>query len=140
GLFNLEGLAPVLTLNARIDLEYQYDYLFFEVSPDGGNNWQRLRNWNRPTDTWWSYAVPLNEYAGQAVKVRFRMASDYSDSFDGVWLDDIRIGGEKLTALHPSVGSISLSPSSVVGGKTSTGKVVLSAPAPAPGTLVEIST
>lgn len=145
GTVDLPGLAPVLTFHARTALEYRFDYLFLEVSPDGGTTWQRLRNWTDHNDfpwlvspTWSTYEVSLNEYAGQSIKVRFRLVTDSSNGDDGVWIDDVRISGEQLSALHPPLASLTVAPASVIGGKTATGKVTLSSAAPATGTLVDL--
>ncbi|HVJ62579.1 MAG TPA: hypothetical protein VM555_07690, partial [Tahibacter sp.] len=38
----------------------------------------------------------LASYAGQNVKIRFRVSTDGGAEFSGVWLDDINLGGSGI--------------------------------------------
>ena len=96
----LAGIDPELTFWARTSLEPtpNRDYLYVEVSTDGGRTWppsQRLRTLTGRT-AWTRYALPLNAYAGRTVKVRFRLSTNTTVQDDGVWVDDIRIATEEL--------------------------------------------
>jgi hypothetical protein len=95
------------------DIEEGWDYLYFEVSPDGGNTWQILET---PSGTaedlsgnsfGWAYTgysgggedeprwiqetVDLSEFAGQEVLLRFEYITDAAVNGDGLLLDDFSI-------------------------------------------------
>ncbi len=91
----LSGLAPVLTFWAETDLEQGYDFLYVDVAETSSPVWQRVMaiTGARPPGF---YAVSLAPYFGRSVRVRFRLVSDADTQANGVWLDDIRICGERL--------------------------------------------
>ncbi len=86
-------------LNIRLDLEYHLemnaDFLFVEVSPDGSNfssifdvtgfspGIERINLWSN------------DETPGEPFYLRFRLSTDESNNFDGVYLDNIEITGIK---------------------------------------------
>ena len=84
------GVVPTLYFQARIDLESGYDFLRVEASRDNGLNWVGVLSVTG-THPWTAYSVPLDDFAGESVRVRFRLVTDYSEIRDGVWIDDIRI-------------------------------------------------
>jgi subtilisin family serine protease len=98
---SLAGVEPFLAFRARFDLESGYDRLWVEVSPNGGTSWESLGYLTgSSSDAFNQYAVPLSAYSGAtSFKVRFRLITDGSVTRDGVWLDDIIIGGPTLTAV-----------------------------------------
>jgi hypothetical protein len=105
----LTGIAPRLTFWAATDLETDltvqppdyFDFLYVEVSTDDGDTWRRLSSLYgaRPPGF---YNLSLAQYYGQTVKIRFRLVTDESTTAGGAWLDDIRIGGERLTSVGGS--------------------------------------
>ncbi|MBI3911134.1 MAG: S8 family serine peptidase [Armatimonadetes bacterium] len=97
-LASTAGFVPVLLFWATIDVEQGWDYLHVEVSTDDGASWRRLSS-RTGTTRGIFYNLPLTAFLGQNVKVRFRLVTDTSVTQDGVWLDDIRIGGETLFPL-----------------------------------------
>ncbi len=111
----LTGMIPSLMFRAKTDLEVQYDYLYVEVSSNNGSTWQRQSLRLTGTSDWREYLIPLHDYLGQNLKVRFRLITDGSVVHDGVWLDDIRICGP---ALVPIVPDASVTVSSPNGGET----------------------
>jgi hypothetical protein len=94
------------------DIEEGWDYLYLEVSPDGGDTWQILET---PSGTaedlsgnsfGWAYTgysgggdeprwiqetVDLSEFAGQEVLLRFEYITDAAVNGDGLLLDDFSI-------------------------------------------------
>jgi subtilisin family serine protease len=81
------------------------DFLYAEVSRDGGETWLPPIWFMYGTQTdpgWETFSLPLS-YFRQNVKVRFRFVTDNGNDFfrDGVWLDDIRLYGEPLQLYVP---------------------------------------
>jgi len=94
------------------DIEEGWDYLYLEVSPDGGDSWQILET---PSGTaedlsgnsfGWAYTgysggdveprwiqetVDLSEFAGQEILLRFEYITDAAVNGDGLLLDDLSI-------------------------------------------------
>jgi len=92
----LAGFAPELTFRARLDLEADYDFFCVEVSADDGTTWQRQSLMLTGTINWNTYRVSLAPFYGQTVRVRFHLMADSMYQQDGVWLDNITIGGDRL--------------------------------------------
>lgn len=94
---SLAGLSPRLAFKAKSELEAGYDFLMVEVSADDGQSWVRLPFTITGTSAGFaSYDLSLGQFYGQTVSVRFRLVTDGIVQSDGVWLDDITIGGRPL--------------------------------------------
>jgi len=89
----LQNLAnPVLSFRIRYDLESGYDFLRVQASLTG-TNWQNLAEFSGTQTTWQNVVIPLSVYAGQNLRLRFRLTSDNNVNGDGVYLDDIYVSG-----------------------------------------------
>ena len=94
------------------DIEEGWDYLYLEVSPDGGDTWQILETpsstaedlsgnsfgWaytgysgGRDEPQWIQETVDLSEFAGQEILLRFEYITDAAVNGDGLLLDDFSI-------------------------------------------------
>lgn len=83
--------GPVaLRFGAKLSLEASYDYVYLEASGNNGASWTRLLALTGLTD-WRTYSVPMVQYQGQDVLFRFRLVSDTSVAYDGIWIDDLFI-------------------------------------------------
>lgn len=88
------------------NIEVDYDYLYGEVSTDGGSTWTPVGDGidgsaDGDTDSalaWKSFDWDLTPYAGQAVKFRFRMSTDGGVASEA-FIDDITttVGGTSTT-------------------------------------------
>jgi hypothetical protein len=89
------------------DTEVDFDYIYGEVSTDGGNSWQQLGDrLHGKSDGWTNVSYDLSAFAGRDVRFRLRYTTDgsvlgrgvYADDFaltnDGavVWSDDVESG------------------------------------------------
>ncbi|MFF1547344.1 immune inhibitor A domain-containing protein [Streptomyces sp. NPDC058291] len=100
--------SAALTLDAWWDTEQDYDYLYTEVSTDGGANYTPLDGTladgtaiprdgsGKPalTGTVASYqklTFPLDAYAGKKVSLRFRYATDGGVALKGFAADEIKV-------------------------------------------------
>ena len=112
--FDLRQVEAPVKASYRVwyDIEEGWDYLYLEVSPDGGDTWQILET---PSGTaedlsgnsfGWAYTgfsggdeeprwiqetVDLSEFAGQEILLRFEYITDAAVNGDGLLLDDISI-------------------------------------------------
>jgi len=78
----------ILRFAAKMTLETGFDFLHVEVSADNGTTWTGLGRLTGQAD-WRTYSYPLTEYAGQSLRVRFRMTTNGSGVRDGVYIDDV---------------------------------------------------
>ncbi len=91
------------------DIEPDYDFGFVSVSADGGETWealpvaypyddifgdalngQSLDNDN-DGDGWINESIPLDQWVGQQILLRFELVTDWSDSYAGMAVDAIGI-------------------------------------------------
>ncbi|MEW6283191.1 MAG: S8 family serine peptidase, partial [Candidatus Eremiobacterota bacterium] len=90
---SLAGLkGSTLFFDCKYQIEARHDNLFVEVSRDG-RRWSEVARFSGDSD-WRKQAVDLSAYDGQDVKVRFRMKTDRSITFDGFYLDNVAVAGE----------------------------------------------
>jgi len=84
---------------AKYDMETDYDYLYGEVSTNGGLNWSQVGAPGAPAADWpidgssdWTQiSYDLSAYKGQSVQFRFRYATDGGVHYDGPFLDDLAL-------------------------------------------------
>ncbi len=76
----------------RYDIEEGWDYGYAQVSGDGGG-WTTVGTYTGLQNAWTQVEVDLSAYAGQAVRVRFELDTDYSVTEDGWYVDDVVIEG-----------------------------------------------
>ncbi|HCT80323.1 MAG TPA: protease [Micromonosporaceae bacterium] len=86
-----------LTTQAWYEIEAGYDYLYGEVSTDGGANWTGIGagidgvSGGGTTPVWTELSYDLTPYAGQNVKFRFRYQTDGGVHLAGPFLDDLAL-------------------------------------------------
>ncbi len=86
--------ASSATLSAAMeyDIEEGYDFLYVEVSTDGGSTWERLGDGiTGASDGWTDQSFDLSAYAGQNVKFRFNYVTDPAVHGKGAFIDDISL-------------------------------------------------
>ncbi|MFF7281944.1 immune inhibitor A domain-containing protein [Streptomyces griseorubiginosus] len=100
--------AASLTLDGWWDIEQDYDYLYAEVSTDGGANYTPIDGTladgtaiprdgsGKPAltgsvEAYQKLTYPLNAYAGKKVSLRFRYATDGGTSLKGFAADEITL-------------------------------------------------
>ncbi|MFV8188444.1 immune inhibitor A domain-containing protein [Streptomyces sp. AF1B] len=99
--------SAALTLDGWYDIEAGYDYLYAEVSTDGGANWTALDGTvdgqaiprdgsDKPAltgtiDAYKKLSYPLDAYAGQKVQLRFRYQTDGGVAQKGFAADEITV-------------------------------------------------
>ncbi|MEA1944942.1 MAG: immune inhibitor A, partial [Euryarchaeota archaeon] len=82
---------PVLAFELWSDIESGWDYLYVDVSSDGGTNWRGVWSYGNHDRNWRGMLVDLTPYKSDQVKVRFRFVSDDSYTCEGPYIDDVVI-------------------------------------------------
>ncbi len=76
----------------RYDIESGWDYGYVQVSVDGGA-WTDLLTFTGLQSAWGEEEVDLAAHAGDDVRIRFLLDTDYSVTEDGWYVDDVTIEG-----------------------------------------------
>jgi len=86
-----------ITTQAWYDIEEGYDFLYGEVSTDGGATWTKIGteidgiSGGGAEPVWVELSYNLDAYAGQNIKFRFRYQTDGGVHYAGPFLDDIAL-------------------------------------------------
>lgn len=101
-LNNIE--KPLLSFKARWDLETGYDFVYVEASING-NSWTQLSSFTGHQSEYTQQVLSLEAFSGQSVYLRFRLRSDWSQTADGIYIDDVVVSGWDATL--PVYGDLS---------------------------------
>ncbi|MFG3297692.1 immune inhibitor A domain-containing protein [Micromonospora chersina] len=90
-----------ITSKLQYDIEEDYDYLYAEVSTNGGTTWTDLKNNlvdsgdsgidGSSNGAWVDSTYDLSAFAGQTVLFRYRYATDGGVHFAGPFLDNVSL-------------------------------------------------
>ncbi|GAA2714075.1 immune inhibitor A domain-containing protein [Micromonospora olivasterospora] len=90
-----------ITAKAWYDIEEDYDFLYAEVSTNGGTSWTQLSNSlidagetgvdGSTSGNWVDLTYDLSAFAGQTVQFRYRYATDGGVHLAGAFLDNISL-------------------------------------------------
>ncbi len=88
--------SATLTYFVKYDLESNYDYLYCDISVNGGVAWNQVSRVTGNSGGWKLMSLPLPAQPVPAtstspIRVRFRMTSDSSVVKDGVYIDNLSI-------------------------------------------------
>ncbi|MGW5569263.1 immune inhibitor A domain-containing protein [Streptomyces tendae] len=105
--------AASLTLDGWYDIEADYDFLYTEVSTDGGANWTAIDGTfdgqpiqrdgsDKPAlsatvDAYGTLVYPLDAYAGKKIDLRFRYQTDGGLAMKGFTADEIAVTADGET-------------------------------------------
>ncbi|MGZ4749600.1 MAG: immune inhibitor A domain-containing protein [Oryzihumus sp.] len=93
-----------LSTAAWYDIEDGYDFLYGEVSTDGGATWADAGAPVTGTSAdWTTLSYDLSKWAGQKVQFRFRYATDGGVHQKGPFLDDVVVSANGLPVLTDNV-------------------------------------
>jgi hypothetical protein len=100
--YDLTGYSEVtLDFDDRCDTESGYDFGYVEYSTDSGANWNRVYSCTGQT-SWQSHHLELPSAANgaAALKIRFRLTSDFFTNGPGWAIDNVRLaaGGDACSA------------------------------------------
>ena len=88
-----------LTMMMWAEIEEDYDYLYAEVSTDGGSTWKSVWSYTGVNPKWVPVSINLNAYAGKKVDFRFRYGTDGGLAEAGAFLDNIVVKKGSTTVL-----------------------------------------
>ncbi len=89
---------------AKYNLEYAFDYIYVEISKNGGTSFVKLTEFTGVSSTWQKYTFNLGTFAGNSnVKIRFRFYSDQYVVADGIYIDDVTITGSTIDNSAPLI-------------------------------------
>ena len=96
----MSATMPLLTFNHFYNVAADGDWVYVEVSEDGGSNWERVFSATGSSSGWIEEKIDLSPYRGNLnLKIRWRLVSNASGVNDGWYVDDISIG-ETPHAVH----------------------------------------
>lgn len=101
----------ILCFRAYWEIEPNFDFATVEISTDNGSTWVKLTTnymtagggqkghvisideWGFTgySKTWKDIRIPLTQYLGQKIRLRFGMLSDLASNLNGILLDDIHL-------------------------------------------------
>jgi hypothetical protein len=94
------AIAPTLTYWDWYEIESGWDYMYLEISTDGGGSWSDLiPSFSGNQLSWTQHSIDLSTYNGNTVQIRWRFTSDSSVTYDGYYLDDVTITDAPTTIL-----------------------------------------
>ena len=104
---DLTGATTSATVSAwsKYDIETGYDYLYGEVSTNGGANWTPLGTPVDGSSDWKQISYDLSAYKSQIVQFRFRYATDGGYTENGPFLDDLAVSVDGNPVLNDDVES-----------------------------------
>jgi len=92
-LSSYAGQSVYLGFYASYQIETNFDYLFVEISNNGGATWSQLDTLTGTSSGWQFFSNTIPQaYLTSTFKLRFRFETDLSITYDGVYIDDIGIG------------------------------------------------
>jgi len=104
GLDLSNSLSADISFWAKYDIEKGFDYMYLEVSPDGGSTWNNIATYDDTLSVWTQFNYSLGGYVGNSnVKIRYRFASDGGLNLDGMYIDDIIITSDSVDNAAPLV-------------------------------------
>ncbi len=98
------SLSANLSFWAKYDIEAGFDYMYVEISPNGGSTWNNVATFDDTLSTWTQFSYSLGGYVGNSnVKIRFRFFSDGGWVQDGMYIDDFIITSDTVDNAAPLV-------------------------------------
>jgi bacillopeptidase F len=95
--FTFNDSDLILDVKSRYQLEAAYDYGYIELSKDRGQSWVELQKISGTSD-WSTLSLSLKTVLNGAsvFRIRFRLKTDYSITYDGWDIDSFQVVGRQL--------------------------------------------
>jgi len=111
------AVAPALDFAVWHDLEPTYDFAYLSASTDGGQTWtvispgQSLYGrygpaWGGPSAGWRQETVPLDDFAGGTVRLRFDVMTDFEGLGRGFAVSGLAVSGVAIQPLWQADGFV----------------------------------
>ena len=93
-----DGKIPVLSYTHWYDTSSYLDYGMVEISDNDGATWVNITPalYNQYTGrirTWINEEIPLLNYSGKTIRIRFLFYSNYMENYEGWYIDNVRVFG-----------------------------------------------
>ena len=82
---------PLLAFQLWPEIEFDWDYLYVDVSSDGGATWREVWFYSDYDANWRGMLVDLTPYKSNQVNARFRFKSDFINTYEGPYIDNVMI-------------------------------------------------
>jgi len=98
------ALSANLSFWAKYSIEGGFDYMYLDVSANGGTSWVNIASYDDTLNNWTQFNYSLGGYVGNSsVKIRFRFYSDGAVNYDGMYIDDVIITSDTVDNAAPLV-------------------------------------
>jgi hypothetical protein len=80
----------------KFQIETGFDYVYMEISDDGGTNWDPLYTFNGELPEqyeWHNFTADISGYFDESVRFKFTLESDGAYIVDGMYVDDFYVYG-----------------------------------------------
>jgi carboxypeptidase T len=84
--------ASQLSFWHRYDIETNWDFGRVQISA-GGGAWQTIASYTGIQNSWQQVVLDLDQYAGQDLRLRFLLYTDWTVTRDGWYIDDVMLLG-----------------------------------------------
>lgn len=84
----VSGDSARLSFDQWYDVEQDCDFGMVEIN-NGSNSWIPLATYTGADTNWGHVSLPLAQWSGQTIRLRFRFLSDYSATAEGWYLDNL---------------------------------------------------
>lgn len=99
-----QALSANLSFYTKYNIEAGFDYMYLEVSPNGGTTWIQMDSYDGIQSSWVQKTYSLGGYVGNPnVKIRFKFISDGAVNEDGMYIDDIVITSDTVDNADPLI-------------------------------------
>ena len=94
----------VFTFDHRYVIESGWDYGYVDITKDGGTTWTQLAVYSGTQTAWTSPSFDIGDYDNEtSVQVRFHFTTDGSVTYDGWYVDDVRVISDVNATMKLSV-------------------------------------
>ena len=98
------ALDATLSFWARYDVEEGFDYMYVDVSTNGGATWNTVDSFDGTDATFQQYTYSLGGFVGHdSVKIRFHFVSDGGFNLDGMYIDDVMVTTSNIDQTPPLI-------------------------------------
>jgi hypothetical protein len=105
------ALSATLVFSTKFDLEKDFDFVLLQVNTENDPaNWQDLcsnlssyktnQGYTGSQPTWTTDFIPLIDYLGQKINLRYTLTADPFENRDGFYFDDLTILGKLDTTVN----------------------------------------
>jgi len=96
-----------LEFQTKFELEQGFDYVYLDISTNGGGNWINLATFNGEDPNndyvWHPFNADLGGFVEQSIRFRLTLESDGAYNVDGMYVDDFEVYGSNTDNSPPLI-------------------------------------